>query len=496
MKKEIFSHLAVLLSTILFFLFFWKEQMGLNVLLFTAFQLACLFFLFPEKRESRPALLLSVGTLLAAIMVVWHNSFISKLSFNFSFLALIGAFQARGIRFFFYMGLMGVLSFVEVPVKFMRQLTEGLSIRQKARNFFYGLRIVLLPLVILIVFYQIYITANDKFAVLAESFWARFNFISLSELRIEKLIFFIFGFFVAAASLWRSQWQLLSKLDGAHQEQLVRKKTKSLVSLQRIFPSPVALKTEYRMSVFLLLSLNVLLLLVNLTDITYVWFSFEGHSPQALSSYVHEGTYLLIWAILLAMGILLFNFRKNLNFYPNAGQLRKLAYLWIGQNALLSFSVLMRNYHYIDHYGLAYKRVGVLVFLSLVLFGLATLYLKISQQKTLYFLLHRNAWAVYLCFLLLSGVNWDVFITRYNLEADTKGQIDTWFLTNDMADKNLFLLHQHKDLLLRHDNFKYAPFAERLDKKTEKFRRRTEQLSWLSWNYSDYRNQRYLLQKD
>jgi hypothetical protein len=54
---------------------------------------------------------------------------------------------------------------------------------------------------------------------------------------------------------------------------------------------------------------------------------------------VHEGTYLLILCILMAMGVLLWFFRGNLNFLPDNERLRWLAHLWLAQNAMLALSV-------------------------------------------------------------------------------------------------------------------------------------------------------------
>ena len=127
--------------------------------------------------------------------------------------------------------------------------------------------------------------------------------------------------------------------------------------------------------------------------------------------YVHEGTYLLILAILLAMGIILVLFRKNINFIPNNDKLRKLAYFWLAQNVILAFSVGMRNFRYIEFCGLAYKRIGVFIFLILTFYGLKTMHEKISEKKTLHHVIHKNAWVLYLTLIAASCINWDVFIT-------------------------------------------------------------------------------------
>src|SRR5436190_305225 len=134
------------------------------------------------------------------------------------------------------------------------------------------------------------------------------------------------------------------------------------------------LERERRMGMVLLVVVNALLLVVNVIDISWVWFDFEVPENFSLKQFVHEGTWMLIISILLSILILLHLFRGNLNFYRRTHALKLLASLWIGQNFILGISVFLRNYHYIGFHGLAYKRIGVIVFLALVLVGLVTLY--------------------------------------------------------------------------------------------------------------------------
>ena len=173
---------------------------------------------------------------------------------------------------------------------------------------------------------------------------------------------------------------------------------------------------------------NVLLLLVNIIDINWLWFGFTPEPGFDLAQFVHEGTYVLIFSILLAMGIVLWYFRRNLNFYaPGLPWLRRGATVWVLQNAVLATSVGLRNYYYIQHSGLAYKRIGVCFFLLLTFFGLATVLLKIWQQRSAYALMRLNALAVYAVMLLLAAGNWEIWIARYNLQPRFQ-HIDVGFL--------------------------------------------------------------------
>jgi hypothetical protein len=266
----------------------------------------------------------------------------------------------------------------------------------------------------------------------------------------------------------------------------------------------IALKNERQAALLLVISVNVLLLVVNAIDVQWLWFNFDPRQAGNLTKLVHEGTYMLILSILLSMGILIYYFRSNQNFYPKNGLLKGAAYLWLVQNAVLSVSVLIRCGYYISEYGLAYKRMGVIIFLGLVFFGLFTLYRKISGQKSFYYLLRTNAWAAYGMLIGLSLVNWDVLIVSHNLDPRHvhSGILDTRFLLT-RSDKTLPLLDAQREKLKGSSGFNYYGDSssepldniEHLDRRIADFLRTYESHTWLSWNYTDYRTYQYFKQK-
>jgi hypothetical protein len=169
---------------------------------------------------------------------------------------------------------------------------------------------------------------------------------------------------------------------------------------------------------------------VNAVDINWIWLGFEPAPGFDLTQFVHEGTYVLIFSILLAAGIMLWFFRRNLNFYqPGLPLLRWGATLWVVQNVVLAISVGLRNYYYIVYTGLAYKRIGVYGFLLLTLFGLGTVLLKIWQRRSAFNLVRLNSWAVYALVLGLAAGNWEIWIAEYNLQAGF-ARLDIGFLLN------------------------------------------------------------------
>jgi hypothetical protein len=256
----------------------------------------------------------------------------------------------------------------------------------------------------------------------------------------------------------------------------------------------MALRNENTVGIISLVMLNVLLLFINAIDITYVWFGFSYTPNLNLTQYVHEGTGLLIFSIVLAMFVLLFFFRGNLNFYKKNKWLRYGAYGWIAQNAILVISVLLRDYYYIAHMGLAYKRIGVLVFLLMVLMGLITVFIKIHQRKTAYYLWRVNGWFAVILLVAASCVHWDETIARYNLAHKNTIPVDVKFLLT-LSDKTLPLLEKNQDVLdpkketiqgegeyLYRSGFTPKEFFE-IRKKD--FFEKQKAYSWLSWNAAD-----------
>ncbi|HFC01250.1 MAG TPA: DUF4173 domain-containing protein [Phaeodactylibacter sp.] len=482
----------VLAGTILFHLLFWKEKMGVNILLFTLFIIGAFASIYSKKEISKAAIFTTACTLLLATMVVVNHSILSMVMFEISFVSMIGFIHQKELSFFFYGAFQSLLRLEAIPKKIWKEIStleEFISSWKRSLAF---ARISILPLLVLGIFYGLYYSANPKFATLSTQTWTVFFDLFNWHFSIGNMLFFILGMFIVGVTLWKADIPHLVRLNHSHSETLVR------VRKKREFSNPplqiLALKKQYQSAVLMVASLNFLLLLVNLIDVRFVWFDFEEQPAYSLKNYVHEGTYLLIASILLAMGIIIYYFRGNLNFYKKNKTLQYFTYAWIFQNAILAYSVGMRNYRYIEYHGLAYKRIGVVIFLIAVIFGLVTMFKKVQEQRSFYYLINRNAWAVYILLVLTSLVNWDVAITRYNILTETKRTLDIDFLANGISDKNLFLLKKYNNEIKAKlpSNYPQSRLDNLYAKKKFHLLEKRKKYSWLSWNYSDYRNYRAL----
>jgi hypothetical protein len=429
--KNTISYLLIFIGACLFQWLFWHETPGINLLFFTVFIIPSLMYLFPESLKKIPFWLSFFGLLATSIAVAIHGSSFSVVMYVFSLIFFVIFSQWSDTRSPVYAIPSSIIGMVLSPYTFFAGRLKKTD-KSNSSVFSKWFGIIILPLIILVIFFIIFYFASEKFAEYSDKV----------IIPIQDLIYNIFGnitflsvfFFIHGILL--ITWLVLK--NSATNLSIEENKKSSVITRIKIRRkrkfSITGLKKEYLSALVLLVLINILVLAANVIDIKFLWFGFEFKEGMNLKQFVHEGTYLLILSILLSMGILLYIFRKNQNFFSKGKVLRKLAAVWIAQNLILAISVGLRNYHYIDQYGLAYKRIGVFIFLMLVLFGLFTFFIKILRKKSGYYLINRNSWAVYLVLTITSLLSYDTIITKYNTKYCK--ELDYEFLVN-MSTKAL-----------------------------------------------------------
>jgi len=497
--------IITLLTAFIFDRLFYRMSIGVNLALFAILIAAVVVHRAGWSALSRPARWAMVGALVAAAMTVVHGSIIAPVITVFGLLWFAALAHEPGLRSIpFAMGQV-VSNYVVLPMAAFDGMGDLVPQRSAARSGWRWARIAVLPMLVLIVFFQLYRVGNPKFEHLTAGFltgvWDAISTV-LDALFTAHTCFFLFALFVCGGLLKRFVPKLVLQWEQACNDAMPRARIKRPHWLA---PLPMnALDRERRRGVLLLVLVNGLLLVVNIIDIDWVWFGFEVPVDFSLKQFVHEGTWVLIISILLSMGVVLHLFRGNQNFSPRGPWLKRLALLWVAQNAVLGISVFLRNWHYISFHGLAYKRIGVIVFLALVLVGLVTLFLKVRGRKSLYYLVRVNSWAAFAVLVGLTTVDWDSFIVRTNLRHANPGEID---IDNylAMSDKVLPLLYANLDLvekqMERHkhnrvrwvDHLEPQGFRLALDAKRDRFRERLAAQHWQEWNWADVRTSRSLL---
>jgi hypothetical protein len=490
-----------ILGLLAFQLLFWKQGQGVNVIFFTAFTVGALVYLDANRWQSKYFKLVVVGTSLLALFVVLNHSQVAIGCYWLSWLLMLGVAYSSDLYYLTY-ALMQGMSNTIYGTRHIRQIfrqtpKQNIETGEQIAPTT-GLRpsLFVVPILILFVFLTMYMIGNLDFANAMGDFFVTFfhNLNWIWDLfSFSWLLFITLACFVTGGLIWKNSYSSWSEKQQKHVMG---------ITANEPIPSMAQVNDHFWTAFLTLVLLNILIFVVNAQDF------FNLLKPQLLDAYhlrysVHVGTFALVFSIVIAMSLLFYYFKGDLNFVEKSENLRLLAYVWIGQNALMVLAVAARNYLYISHYGLAYKRVGVIFFLLLVLFGLYTMLLKIKNKTTFTYLFHLNTWAVYGIFILIAAFNWDAIITNYNLKYTDKDKLDASFLLNDISDKNLKTLYENKALLPEtsvsrsyswFDSSNYETNSQTLlEQKKATFLDKIQQegLPFLSWNYPDAANKWY-----
>ena len=499
--KKFFLFFPIVFALIFVYLF-KGQQAGLNVLLFNLVLLGGLFWYGRLLKFNRLQVLLSSGVMLSAIMVLLYGSSMAMAANIFSLVLLLGLVAASETKLLINGFLASAYAAVSAPYFYFTDLTKLTGQKSSGRRLLRFILVVLAPIVVLVIFATIYASASPYFNNLTGGLIERIGKFFESIMRfISPSAFWLFvaGFLIVIGFLSGRSNRFLTIFGESSGMLLFRKR-------RRFSGRMTALKTEYWSGVVMLVLLNMVIALMNVLDIYNVWFFFEWNGLY-LKQFVHEGTWLLIFSILISMVIVLYYFRANMNFYPHKRLMLNLALLWLAQNAILVISVAIRNMWYIDHFNLAYKRIGVYAFLLLTMFGIVTVIIKIRQRKTHQYLFHYNGLAAYVILISLSFFNWDKIIATYNVQHSDRGFFHPEFMItlNSSALPELkhstFQINEIESDQIERFNFfrnymSLEVYKARVDERCNNFVKGYPLMSWQGWNLADYQAYNALIKQE
>jgi hypothetical protein len=492
---------STLLLALLFSYLFYKQSLGINFLIFEFCALA-LLFIFKQIDLTNPKIKFALaGFGISIISFVWNFSafaFIVNLLFSIYFIGILSyPLLKNHFNSFFF----GISSMFLSIFKFIKCLNSSAKSRNSAIKKIWKTKIYLIPISIILIFVTIYRNSNPYFNSIVISFekYTINKIPNLFEYIDENWLFlFVVGTLLSSFIIFRSTLADLVQYDRNSKDQIIRARKR-----MHFDSKPNALHTEAKLGVLLLFILNGILMVLNSIDIYWVWFNFKWDGT-ILKQFVHEGTYLLIFSILLSIVIVLYYFRANQNFNPKIKRLKTLSYLWIAQNIILCISVGIRNYWYIDYFNLAYKRIGVIIFLLITIYGLYTVYLKLKHKKSFGYLLSKNTYSILFILLFFSLFNWDVLIAKYNFRNANKAflHLDYMQTLGDKAlpylEKSLYELtsiKQQQQVIFRFDTVYLSAeeYVNSINNRKTEFLKKDENIDWRSWNYSEYKAKKMLL---
>jgi hypothetical protein len=390
----------LIISVLIYSYLFYNQDFGINYLLFTIVLTAAQCIKDPSVVKSRQWLASTAGALLSGICVLMYGNGLSVFA-NILSLSMASVYSVTRESSLIFTILFSLYSYVfSVFLKFMNYMErEQTEVSHKVTGYPKFL-VTLVPLVIALIFFLMYREGNPLF----------------KEATTFNLDFFTFGWFrfvVAGAFLLYGFYNVKTILPVQIFDTVVSDRLHNRPQSEgEGFFSVV---NENTSGIILLSLLNLMLFTVNLLDFSFIFITHRLPAGITYTDFVHQGVYTLIASIVFAITIIMYYLRGGLNFYKDNKWIKLLAYAWIVQNIFLVLSTCAKNHIYINEFGLTYKRTGVYVYLILTLIGLVTTILKIWKVKSNWFLFRKNSWAFYCVLILSVFVNWDLFITKYNI---------------------------------------------------------------------------------
>jgi len=423
-NHKIFS----LISSLLFSLLFFKQNLGLNMFLFSLLTTSILVLLYPNRFKHQKVIIYSLLYLLSSSLIFFYNSGLTMITSVLSLFILLGTIleSESSIYIQFFNGVYTTIASFFAR-KFEQFNEETISVKKKSINYMYWFKMIGIPLFTLTIFIILYQSANPYFNEIIQK-------IDLSFINLQWVLFTVFGYFLMNNITNPIEIEPLTTTDLKISNKLVKNETNS--------QSEESLIQENQLGVVLFVVLNSLIIFFLITDVFFI-SKITDLQASDLSKTVHEGVYALIVSFVFAISIILYFFRGNLNFFSKNRNLKLLTFAWITLNIFLIFITYYKNYLYVTHYGFTYKRIGVFMYLGLSIIGLVTTFIKVNKVYNLWYLFRKNFQIAYLLLILSTSINWDVLITKYNTTIAKTTDINYLI---QLSDNNTFLLKKHVEL--------------------------------------------------
>jgi Leucine-rich repeat (LRR) protein len=488
----------LIISVILYSWMFYQQTPGINFLIFSVAAILLLIWREPSNLKDTKWYVAASGTLVSGICVALFGTALSVVA-NVVSLSLLSAYSVSRNSSVILAGLYSIYSFLSAIGFMIADIIRRKSGNTQSRGSRFWIRLGIGAgiLIVLIVFFVLYQRSNPLFLDLTRKI--KLDFISWPWVRFTFVGFvLLYGFF------YHRNFPSWLRWDAARSNYLDADAIKTREN--KIFGKAVNIRWEISSGLVLLILLNLLLLVVNTLDIYYLWLNpSELPAGMTYSDYVHQGTTNMIISIAIAILIILFFFRNHLNYAEGNKPIKTMAAVWILQNIIVLISTGYRNYLYVYEYSLTYRRLGVYIWLTLTLIGLITTFVKIYRKKSNWYLFRANGWAFYIVLVLFACQNWDLVITKFNIEK--KNKVDKYYLlsmgspavlpvlmqlppdssgvTSDYAYDERFTEYSSYDSEESYDPYYRPDFNEELNRRMYEFLNEYKAGGWQSWNRQD-----------
>ena len=423
MKKH---HLIFLITT-LFVIIFYEQNPGLNIGILGIIVSVLTYFNTEESHKTKAFLALFVMSILSSFAFAWYGDFVSFLAIFTSLFLLGFTSKNKELKTLFVIPVFAI-NFVTFIYRFF-QFEEWLPLRKTEGFWQKFLAVVLIPALLLLIFFGIYSKGSSHFA----------SFFSDYELDInlwEVFVFTVMGFFLSFNFFNFKVYEFISKQNHYLKNEFLNEE-----KLTKPTYDFLDLNSERLSGIASFIGLNILLLFFIITFNYEQFVELPKATANQLAEETHERVGAVIGSIVMAIVVIMFYFKGSFNFDKKAKFLKILAQIWVFLNVILVISAMLKNTEYVYYLGLTYKRLGVYAFLSLAIIGLIFTFVKIQKQKTNAYLFNQMFWYVYGTILVCSFINWGGIITSHNLKREDFAA-NYHFNSVDFNDKQLLEYYQ------------------------------------------------------
>ena len=184
------KNILLLLGSLIFSLLFFKQDVGLNFLLFslTTVTLLCLFN--AKRFKNKKVLLAGFLYLIMALFVFIYNSTLSIFTAVIAFFYLLGIISEHKSSVYIQL-LNGFFSSIAsgFTLYYERFSLETKAVKKNTINYIYWLKMVGIPIIVLLIFVILYRSANPYFNEII-------NKIDFSFINLQWVLFTIMGYFL------------------------------------------------------------------------------------------------------------------------------------------------------------------------------------------------------------------------------------------------------------------------------------------------------------
>lgn len=234
---------------------------------------------------------------------------------------------------------------------------------------------------------------------------------------------------------------------------------------------------------------NLLFAVQSGLDLAYLWGGLALPDGFTYAAYAHRGAYPLIATALLAAAFVLIAMGPG-GAGERSAPIRRLVYLWIGQNVLLVISAILRLDLYVAVYSLTLVRAAAFVWMGLVAVGLLLIVARIALRRS-------NGWLVAANGLVLVATLYGCAFANFSALVGTYNAAQSRELggTGEPFDLR-YAMELGPEAIPAIDRF--LPYAVGRDLnavatwRADHVERAKQPAGWRGWSFRRYRLERYL----